>query len=264
MSEHSGMIEAEPSGRRESGVPSDRRDDDTYETLLAEGQRLLPGVRIGRPGVSRLYWFTIAVLRLLRGRMSVDLHGADHLRRGTPAILVANHTSAWDPVCVVMSGWWRVTAFTKAEYFGGRGAFFFRWMGQIPLRRGDPESTAWAMQMSQEALARGGMIGIYPEGTRSPDGRLHKLHKRVLIPLLQANPDVAVHVVAVAYDKHAGRRTRVTGRISAPIPLDIRNATPDELTRILTEAMIETGGQEYVDEYAQAVKKRRSHPHSRH
>src|ERR1700712_2530336 len=257
MSEHSGMIEAEPSGRRESGVPSDRRDDDTYETLLAEGQRLLPGIRIGRPGVSRLYWFTIAVLRLIRLRMPVDLHGAEHLRRGTPAILVANHTSAWDPVCVVMSGWWRVTAFTKAEYFTSRGAFFFRWMGQIPLRRGDPESTAWAMQMSQEALARGGMIGIYPEGTRSPDGRLHKLHKRVLIPLLQANPDVAVHAVTMAYEKRAGGRLRVHGRISPRVPVDSRTCTPDELTQILTDALLETGGQEYVDEYAQAVKKRR-------
>ena len=80
-----------------------------------------------------------------------------------------------------------------------------------------PESTAWAMQMSQEALARGGMIGIYPEGTRSPDGRLHKLHKRVLIPLLQANPDVAVHAVTMAYEKRPGGRVRVTGRISPPV-----------------------------------------------
>ncbi|MDQ1631240.1 MAG: 1-acyl-sn-glycerol-3-phosphate acyltransferase, partial [Frankiaceae bacterium] len=167
------------------------------------------------------------------------------------------------PVCVVISGWWRVTAFTKAEYFGGRGAFFFRWMGQIPLRRGDPESTAWAMQMSQEALARGGMIGIYPEGTRSPDGRLHKLHKRVLIPLLQANPDVAVHAVTMAYEKRPRRRVRVWGHISPAIALDSRNATPEELTRILTEAMIATGGQEYVDEYAQSVKKQRTRPHSR-
>jgi 1-acyl-sn-glycerol-3-phosphate acyltransferase len=246
-------------------VPSDGRsndptDDTAYENLLAEGAELSPGVRIGRPGVSRLYWFTIAVLRLLRLRMTVDLHGAEHLRRGTPAILVANHTSAWDPVCVVMSGWWRVTAFTKAEYFASRGSFFFRWMGQIPLRRGDPASTDWAMRMSQQALGRGGMIGIYPEGTRSPDGRLHKLHKRVLIPLLQANPDVAVHAVTMAYEKRPGRRVRVHGRISPRVPLDTRNTSPDELTRILRDALIETGGQEYVDEYAQTVKKSRHSP----
>jgi 1-acyl-sn-glycerol-3-phosphate acyltransferase len=224
--------------------------------LLRQGAALYPGMRIGRPGTSRLYWVTIAVIRALRFKLKVDLHGAEHLRRGTPAILVANHNSAWDPVCVVISGWWRVTAFTKAEYFTGRGAFFFRWMGQIPLRRGDPESTAWAMRMSQEALAHGGMIGLYPEGTRSPDGRLHKLHKRVLIPLLQANPDVAVHAVTMAYEKRPGRRTLITGHISAPIPLDSRTASPQELTDRIRDVMLEIGGQEYVDEYAQSVKKR--------
>jgi 1-acyl-sn-glycerol-3-phosphate acyltransferase len=251
-------------GRQETWVvnPVPAGSTAAYDALLEQGKPLYPGTRIGRPGVSKLYWLTIAVLRVIRLHLRVEMAGTEHLRRGTPAIIVANHVSAWDPVCVVMSGWWRVTAFTKAEYFSGRGAFFFRWMGQIPLRRGDAESTTWAMRMSQEALAAGGMIGIYPEGTRSPDGRLHKFHKRVLIPLLQANPDVAVHVAAVAYDKRSGRRTRVTGRISAPIPLDIRNATPDELTRILTQAMIETGGQEYVDEYAQAVKKRRPTKHA--
>jgi 1-acyl-sn-glycerol-3-phosphate acyltransferase len=242
---------------------SPERPENRYEALLASGPAVNGGVRFGRPGTSRLYWLTIAIMRVLKLWMTVDLQGAEHLRRGTPAILVANHTSAWDPVCVVISGWWRVTAFTKAEYFGGRGAFFFRWMGQIPLRRGDPASTTWAMQMSQEALARGGMIGIYPEGTRSPDGRLHKLHKRVLIPLLQANPDVAVHAVTMAYEKRPGGRVRVSGHISPPITLDSRTATPDELTRTLTEAMIATGGQEYVDEYAQTVKKQRTRPHSR-
>jgi 1-acyl-sn-glycerol-3-phosphate acyltransferase len=239
-----------------SGTRGQPNEPAGYDALLRHGATLHPRERIGRPGKSRLYWLTIAVLRLLRFKLKVDLHGAEHLRRGTPAILVANHVSAWDPVCVVMSGWWRVTAFTKAEYFASRGSFFFRWMGQIPLRRGDEESTAWAMRMSQEALAHGGMIGIYPEGTRSPDGRLHKLHKRVLIPLLQANPDVAVHAVTMAYEKRPGRRTLITGHISPRIPLDCRASTPEELTDALRDAMLEIGGQEYVDEYAQHVKKR--------
>lgn len=237
--------------------------DEAYEALLREGRPLARGARIGRPGASRLYWLTIAIMRLLRFRLKVRLEGREHLRRGTPAILVANHVSAWDPVCVVISGWWRVTAFTKAEYFDSRGSFFFRWMGQIPLRRGDAESTAWAMRMSQEALGRGGMIGIYPEGTRSPDGRLHKLHKRVLVPLLQANPDVAVHAVTMAYEKRPGRRTLVTGRVSAPLELD-HTAEPDALANRLRDEMLALGGQEYVDEYAQTVKRRRSsHPRVR-
>jgi 1-acyl-sn-glycerol-3-phosphate acyltransferase len=233
--------------------------DEGYEALLAEGKALLGGARIGRPGSSRLYWMTIAIMRLLGLRLKVRLHGKEHLRRGTPAILVANHVSAWDPVCVVISGWWRVTAFTKVEYFGSPGSFFFRWMGQIPLRRGDADSTAWAMRMSQEALARGGMIGLYPEGTRSPDGKLHKLHKRILIPLLVANPDVAVHAVTMSYEKRTGRRTLVTGRVSPPLELD-HSAPPDVIANRLRDEMLALGGQEYVDEYAQTVKRRRSRP----
>jgi 1-acyl-sn-glycerol-3-phosphate acyltransferase len=230
------------------------RSEDAYQELLEEARRILPGTRVGRPGRSGLYWFTIAMMRVLRLRMTVELSGAEHLRRGTPAILVANHVSAWDPVSVVLSGWLRVSAFTKAEYFDSPGAFFFRWMGQIPLRRGDPASTALAMRMSQDALARGGMIGIYPEGTRSPDGRLHKLHKRVLVPLLQANPDVAVHAVTMAYEKRPAGRVLVTGRVSPRVELDSRNASPEELTCRLRDALLATGGQDYVDEYAQTVK----------
>ncbi len=90
-----------------------------------------------------------------------------------------------------MSTWWQVSAFTKAEWFEHGMAPFFRAMGQIPLRRGDEQSTEWAMQMCQEVLDGGWKLGIYPEGTRSPDpDALHKLHKRILIPLLAANPDV--------------------------------------------------------------------------
>jgi 1-acyl-sn-glycerol-3-phosphate acyltransferase len=232
-----------------------------YAALLARGAQITPGVRLGRPGRSRVYWVTIALMRLLRLWLRVELDGAEHLHRGRAAILVANHVSTWDPVCVVISGWWRVTAFTKVEYFSSRGSFFFRWMGQIPLRRGDADSTSWALRMAQDALARGGMLGLYPEGTRSPDGRLHKLHKRVLVPLLQVNPDVPVHAVTMSYHRARWRRTRVTGRVSAPIDLDRTTATADELTGALTEALLALGGQDYVDEYAQTVKRRRDgHP----
>ncbi len=98
-------------------------------------------------------------------------------------ILIGNHVSALDPVVAVMSDWWRVTAFTKVEVFERPGAVFFRLMGQIPLRRGDEASTAWAMDMASRTLAAGGKMGLYPEGTRSPDPtKLHRLHKRVLVP----------------------------------------------------------------------------------
>lgn len=138
----------------------------SYDSALAAGRTLYPGVRIGRPGRARSYWSMTAALRLLRARWEVDVDGAAHVGPGA-GIFVANHLSAIDPVMVVMSAWWRVTAFAKVEVFENRGALFFRLMGQIPLRRGDEASTRWAMDMAARTLAAGGKLGLYPEGTRS-------------------------------------------------------------------------------------------------
>ncbi len=226
-----------------------------YDALLREAQALYPGVRIGLPGRSRAYWPTITAMRLLRARWAVSLQGADLVAPG-PAILIANHVHFLDPVCVVMTQWWRVSAFTKLEWFEHRGALFFRAMGQIPLRRGDPAATEWAMQMSRHALAQGGRIGLYPEGTRSPDpDTLYRLHKRIMIPLLQANPDVPVHVVSTQYEEHSfPRRIQVAVRISPRLTLDPRHMSAQVLTDRIRDALLALGGQRYVDRYAQDVK----------
>ncbi|MGB8020689.1 MAG: lysophospholipid acyltransferase family protein [Candidatus Nanopelagicales bacterium] len=228
-----------------------------YDALLAEARTLYPGIRIGRPGRARTYWATITVMRILRLGLYVDVEGAQEVARG-PAILLANHVHALDPVVVAMSTWVRVSAFTKVEWFQHRGALFFRLMGQIPLRRGDAASTEWAMQMSRHALADGGRIGLYPEGTRSPEPtQLHRLHKRVLIPLLQANPDVPVHALTTRYAHQPRRRTRVQLRISGRLPLDPRSMTADEMTTVIRDALLDLGGQAYVDRYARDVKAER-------
>ncbi len=227
----------------------------SYQELLAEGELLYPEVRIGRPGRSRSYWPLIAVLRLPRMAFRIEASGSQHVAKG-PAILVGNHVRHFDPGAVVTTNWWRVSAFTKVELFDLKIAPFFRMMGQIPLRRGDDASTDWALRMAQDTLSRGGKIGIYPEGTRSPDrGTLHKLHKRMLIPLLRDNPDVPVHAVGIRYEQRRGlRRTRVTLRISAPLPLDRANMTADEIVGAIREAILPLSGQEYADVYAQEVK----------
>ncbi len=234
----------------------------TYDQALDQGRRLYPGVRIGRPGRARTYWATIAAMRVLRARWAVRVEGAQRVAPGA-AILIGNHLSAMDPVLAVISNWWRVTAFTKAEVFERRGAAFFRLMGQIPLRRGDEAATRWALEMATQALAHGGKVGLYPEGTRSPNPtELHRLHKRVLVPVLQANPDVPVHAITTAYT--AGRwRTRVLIRLSPPLPLDARAMTPDELTEAVRDALLDLGGQTYVDRYARDVKRERRSPGDR-
>jgi 1-acyl-sn-glycerol-3-phosphate acyltransferase len=227
-----------------------------YDAALVEGRALLPGIRIGRPGRSRMYWPTVTGMRALRLRWDVDVVGAGQVQPG-PAILVANHVSGMDPVAVVLGTWWRVTAFTKVEFFEGPGAVFFRFMGQIPMRRGDEASTSWALGMAAHALAAGSKIGLYPEGTRSPDPtKLHRLHKRVLIPVLQGSPDVPVHAITTSYERRPHRRTRVTVRVSARLPLDARVMGADEMTELIKDALLSLGGQTYVDEYARDVKQR--------
>lgn len=229
--------------------------DLSYQPLLARGQQLYPGVRIGRPGRSAGYWPTVVALRALRLGVSVRVEGARQVGRG-PAVLVGNHVHALDPVVAVMGRWWRVTAFTKVEMFEGAGAAFFRAMGQIPLRRGDETSTEWALEMAVLALRSGSKIGLYPEGTRSPDpAHLHRLHKRVMVPLLQAVPDVPVHAVATSY-LPGGRRRHALVRVSPPLPLDAATHDAQRLTAAVRDALLALSGQTYVDEYARDVKRR--------
>lgn len=226
-----------------------------YAALLDRGHALYPGLRIGRPGRSRTYYVTIAALRALRLRWSVETTGSDEVAGG-PAILIGNHVSALDPVAAVMSHWWRIIAFTKVEVFERRGAFFFRLMGQIPLRRGDEESTRWALDVAGDVLARGDKIGLYPEGTRSPDGRsLHRLHKRIMIPILQDNPDVPVHVIVTTYPGRRHGRDRIRVQISPRLPIDARSMTADQIAAIVTDALVSLGGLDYVDAYARVPRR---------
>jgi hypothetical protein len=62
----------------------------------------------------------------------------------------------------------------------------------------------------------------------------------------------------MSYERRSGRRIRVSGHVSPPIALDVAGSTPDELTTALRDAMLAAGGQEYVDEYALDVKRRRA------
>lgn len=229
--------------------------DRTYDEALAEGRRVNPGMNIGHPGRSHAWPLAHAVFQLLRVKLSIDLAGAENVAPGA-AILVSNHKSMLDPVVTVTPTRWRVSAFTKAEAYDSAGGFFFRALGQIPLRRGDDEVTEWALDMAHRCLESGAKVGIYPEGTRGPDhGALYKLAQRVLVPLLEQNPDVPVHAVAVTYAKK-GWRTAVRVRVSEALPLDPRSMTGPEMTAIIRDRLVEIGELSYVDQYAFVVKAR--------
>jgi 1-acyl-sn-glycerol-3-phosphate acyltransferase len=226
-----------------------------YDAALAEAAEIYPGIRVGRPGRSRGWPVIGPLLNLLRVKFVLDMDGAQHVAPGA-AIIVSNHLSAWDPVVTVIPPRWRVSAFTKVEMYEGRAAPFFRWLGQIPLRRGDERSTDWALDMARRALADGGKVGIYPEGTRGPDREaLYRLHQRVLVPLLVGSPDAAVHAVAVRYTPK-GRRTVARIRVSERLPIDARTMSGAEMTEVIRASLVELGGFRYVDQYAVVAKAR--------
>lgn len=231
-------------------------DDERYADLLARAAEVLPGVNIGRPVRSRAYRFVVAGMRVMRLRVDLDIAGTEHVGPG-PAILAANHQGALDPVVALMSTWWHVVAFTKAEWFEGKAAPFFRWMGQIPLRRGDEASTSWALEMAAFALDDGAKVAIYPEGTRGPSRTsLYKLHGRVLMPLIESHPDVPVHAVATTYPEGGRFRQRARVRYSPPLPIDPRTMTQEEIVAVIRDSLLEMGELTYVDVPAFVAKAR--------
>lgn len=215
----------------------------------------------GRPQGRVPYWTAFALAQVVRVGWSVRIQGREHLRPG-PVILVGNHVRALDPVFLGISLPRRLAFVTKAEAFAGPAGPLLRRTGQILIVRGDPDSTAGSLAAAAAALEAGHTVVIYPEATRSPDGRsLHRLHPRVLGQLVQDTPSAPVHAVAIGYARRSWRRPRVHLRISPALAADpatgptseTRSAGPAIVDRV-RDALLALGGMPYVDRYGSAVK----------
>jgi 1-acyl-sn-glycerol-3-phosphate acyltransferase len=229
-------------------------DHAPYDELLEQGQAIYAPTRIGRPGRGWAYWVLFPLAQALRAHWAIHVAGREHVRPG-PAILVGNHLSLLDPVIVGLSNPWRLAFFTKVEVYESAGGAFFRATGQIPLRRGDEAATAWALAMSSTVVQAGAKLAVYPEATRSPDHRsLHRLHRRVLVPVLQANPDVPVHVMTIEYGPRRRGRIPVTLRFSPPLHLDVRTSSPQALTDAVRDELLALGGMPYVHQFGRSIK----------
>ena len=122
------------------------------------------------------------MLRLTRGLIGstlrrcyqVDVKGLAHLPEAGPMVLAANHRSFMDSIFLALVTPRPITFIAKAEYWDSwRTGWMFRATGQIPLRRGSAVGAHQAMVSAGRVLAGQGVVGIYPEGTRSRDGVLH-------------------------------------------------------------------------------------------
>ena len=113
--------------------------------------------------------------RPLRSAYDVDVDGVEHLPTVGGAIVAANHRSFMDSVFLALVVDRPVAFLAKAEYFDSRRtAWLFRATGQIPVRRGSPTGARRALDAAQDVLDEGGIVGVFPEGTRSRDGLLHR------------------------------------------------------------------------------------------
>ena len=198
----------------------------------------------------------------------VRVEGVEHLPKRGAAILASNHLSFCDSIFLPLVLRRRVTFVAKAEYFEQKKtAWFFRAVGQIPIKRGGGSASQRALDSAKEVLEEGGLFGIYPEGTRSPDGRLYKGHTGVArLALATSAP---VHAVAMIGTREAQPIGQVKPNFFSPITvrispaIDVAHVTgtavagdPTVLRRITDDIMFELSmmsGQEYVDRYAKRV-----------
>ena len=128
-----------------------------------------------------LYWvMKVALTPVLRVTYRVRVEGREHLPKDGPVIIAANHRSFLDSIFLPLVVGRRLTFVAKAEYFDDRKtAWFFRGLGQIPIRRAGGSASEGALDAATGVLEDGGVFGIYPEGTRTRDGYTHRGHTGV-------------------------------------------------------------------------------------
>ena len=199
------------------------------------------------------------------------VEGRENIPRSGPAILVSNHISAGDTFLLPAMIRRRLTFPAKLELFGGRGfkgrllAWFLKSVGQVPLNRSGGRASASSMDEVIQVLRDGKLLGIYPEGTRSPDGRLYKGKTGVARLVLQAGvPVIPVAVIDTqlvpsVIPKVPTMRHPVI-RIGRPLDFSAYAAAGNdrEVLRWITDKIMgevmTLSGQEYVDAYGGSVK----------
>lgn len=201
--------------------------------------------------------------------------GLERIPANGPVVLASNHLSFIDSIFLPLLVSRRVVFLAKSEYFTGRGIkgwlsrTFFKAAGQLPIDRSGGKASEASLRTGLRVLADGKVLGIYPEGTRSPDGKLYRGRTGVARMLLESGA-LAVPVVMIDTEKVMPIGTRIPKirRIGVIVgePLDFSRFAGLEgdrfVLRSVTDELVDTlrrmGGQEYVDLYASSVKEQRA------
>ena len=201
------------------------------------------------------------------------VEGLRHVPAHGPAILASNHLSFSDSIFLPLVVKRRITFPAKAEYFTGKGVKgwltrqFFTLTGQIPIDRTGGKASQVALEKGLEVLREGELFGIYPEGTRSPDGRLYRGKTGMArLALVAGVPIIPCAMIDTDKAQPTGQKipniVRVGVRIGAPMTwpqyagMEDRREVLREITDDVMRELQRLSGQEYVDEYAATVKER--------
>ncbi|MGJ7904899.1 lysophospholipid acyltransferase family protein [Actinopolyspora sp. H202] len=220
-----------------------------------------------------LYWVMKYVLLgpLMRLWCRPKIEGAHHVPESGGAILVSNHLAVADSFLMPLMLPRRVTFLAKREYFTGKGftgalkRIFFSGVGQVPLDRSSGAAAQAALDTGIRLLREGQLLGLYPEGTRSPDGRLYKGKTGVARMALEADVPV-IPVVTIGTEKI----NPIGSKIWRPYSVRVRVGEPLDFSRYeglagdrfaersitdeIMYSLMELSGQEYVDIYADRAK----------
>ncbi|CAN5329633.1 lysophospholipid acyltransferase family protein [soil metagenome] len=223
--------------------------------------------------VGVFYWVLKFVLvgPILRLLFRPEVQGLENIPSKGPAILASNHLSFSDSMFLPLMVPRRVTFLAKSEYFTGKGIkgflsrSFFAGAGQVPIDRASRTAAKDALDTGTRILREGKLLGIYPEGTRSPDGRLYR-GKTGLARMALETGAVVIPVVMIDTEKiqpigkKIPRIHKVRIRIGAPLDFFryeglsgdrfVERSMTDE---VMYELML-LSGQQYVDLYAAKVK----------
>ncbi|MFJ9539009.1 lysophospholipid acyltransferase family protein [Streptomyces sp. NPDC101225] len=208
---------------------------------------------------------------LLRLFFRPRIEGLDNVPAQGPAIVAGNHLSFSDHFLMPAMLKRRITFLAKKEYFTGPGvkgrltAAFFRSAGQIPVDRTGKEAGQAAIREGLGVLGKGELLGIYPEGTRSHDGRLYKGKVGVAVMALRAQvPVIPCAMIGTFEAQPPGKVVPnlhpVVIRFGKPLDfsryagMENEKAVLRAITDEIMYAILTLSEQEYVDQYAAVAK----------
>jgi 1-acyl-sn-glycerol-3-phosphate acyltransferase len=201
--------------------------------------------------------------------------GLENVPRTGPLIVVCNHLSFVDSVFLPLMIDRQMAFLAKSDYFTGKGIkgwfvrFFMTSAGQLPIDRSGGKASEASLNAGLQVLAEGGVLAIYPEGTRSPDGRMYRGRTGVARMILEAHvPVIPAAVIGTEKVMPLGSNIPKVHRVGVVIgePLDFSRFEGMETDRFVLRSITDEiiyemnalSEQEYVDVYASTIRAQQS------